>query len=460
MTTPPAAGPGREPARVPGDAGRIPAWGPFRRQLILSAGVLSLLVAGALVLVVHTALAGSNESAVAQVLSDRSTDVIRTADDATDGAALTAPTSRLEPGSAVYDESGDLVAGQVPGRLADQFAELSTSSESTTRRVGEDYQVLATPFTTTAGPSGVSVVAERLQPYETIEHTAMLVSILAGGLVVLLSLALTAWISRRALAPVAHMARTAEDWSAHDLERRFDLGPPSNEITALGHTLDGLLAKVAGVIRDEQRLTSELAHELRSPLTAVMGAVELLQMRTDLDGAAREDLAEVQASCQQMSVTISGLLALARAQADSEWTHSCVLRPLMQDVVGRSEITSPVLAIEPTLRIAAPEDMVRRAVSPVIENAARHGGTVTVAASRVAGDVLVRIHDEGPGVPHDSAGRIFDPGWTSGNGSGLGLALARRVARSIGGDVTLDDVPSMGDDQDRGATFVISLPAG
>ncbi len=441
------------------DPGRDTASGPLRRQLILLAGLLSLLVAGALVLVVHTAVAGSNESTVDQVLRDRTTEVVRATDRATEGASLRVPGAVLEPGTAVYDAQGRRISGQVPGPLRAQFAELSTSDQPTTLRVGEDYQVLSTPFTTAAGPAGVSVSAERLQPYEAIEHTATLVSVLAGGIVVLLALALTAWSSRRALAPVARMARTAEEWSEHDLDRRFDLGPPTNEITELGHTLDGLLAKVAGVIRDEQRLTSELAHELRSPLTAVKGNVELLLMRRDLDRELREDLTEVQSSCQQMTATISGLLALARAQTDPTRTQSCNLRSLMREVMGRSGILSPVVEIEPGLRVAAPEELVRRAVAPVVENAVRHSSAVTVEAEQVSGVVHLRVHDEGPGVPADKAGHIFDPGYTSGRGSGLGLALARRVARSIGGEVTLDATgPETAAAGPRGATFLIALP--
>ena len=70
-----------------------------------------------------------------------------------------------------------------------------------------------------------------------------------------------------ALRPVAHDdARAAEDWGAHDLDRRFELGPPRDELTGLAATLDGLLARIAASRRHEQRFASEVAHELRTPI--------------------------------------------------------------------------------------------------------------------------------------------------------------------------------------------------
>ena len=62
------------------------------------------------------------------------------------------------------------------------------------------------------------------------------------------------------------MTRDAEDWGAHDLDRRFELGPPRDELTGLAATLDGLLARIAASRRHEQRFASEVAHELRTPI--------------------------------------------------------------------------------------------------------------------------------------------------------------------------------------------------
>ena len=100
--------------------------------------------------------------------------------------------------------------------------------------------------------------------------------------------------------------------------------------------------------------------------------------------------------------------------------------------------------------------MVRRALAPLLENAHRHAASrVELVLSASGGRVRVAVRDDGPGVPAALGERAFDPGvrgdGENDGGAGLGLALARRLARSCGGDVTLGDGP--------GGCFVLDLPA-
>jgi signal transduction histidine kinase len=294
------------------------------------------------------------------------------------------------------------------------------------------------------------VLAEPLGPYEHNEHDALMVSAVAGALMVLLAVGVAEWISRRVLAPVREMADTAEQWSEHDLERRFDLGEPTDELRALGHTLDGLLAKVARAIRAEQRLTSELAHELRSPLTAIAGTAELIAMRPDLDEQLREDVEDIRTTCREMSETVTVLLDLARRSSSEtgEVTTGAELRAGLEarfpDAAGlRTDLAEGlVLADRPAIVLGA--------LAPVVENALRVSEHVAVSARRDGELVELVVVDDGPGVAEKLADRIFEPGVSLG-GSGLGLPLARRIARSAGGDVR--HVPAAG-----GATFVVRLP--
>ena len=85
------------------------------------------------------------------------------------------------------------------------------------------------------------------------------------------------------------MTSRAEDWGAHDLDRRFDLGPPRDELTGLAATLDGLLDRIAASRRHEQRFASEMAHELRTPIAGMRGRAELALERRDdaTDGRTR-----------------------------------------------------------------------------------------------------------------------------------------------------------------------------
>ncbi|HWU21462.1 MAG TPA: histidine kinase dimerization/phospho-acceptor domain-containing protein, partial [Nocardioides sp.] len=260
--------------------------GGFRRRLILLAGVGAAVVAAALGLVAQLILATTTNRTVERVIEDRSDAVIALIDAATPATRLTVPSRGVDPGVVVYDAAGHAVAGSEPPSLRSDFLALARTGRAASRST-DAYALHAEPFTTRSGAHGTVVVVEPLAPYEHQEAQALEVSVASGVLIVLLTVAVASWISHRALSPVADMARTAEEWSEHDLERRFDLGPPTDEIRALAHTLDGLLDKVGHAIRTEHRLTAELAHELRTPLTAIQGTADLMGMRTDLDPELR-----------------------------------------------------------------------------------------------------------------------------------------------------------------------------
>ena len=427
-----------------------------RRRLVALTGTLSAFVALGLVVIVQVVLAGASTDAVTRVLDDRADALISATGTASSGGGLSVPADRLEPGVAVYDATGALVAGFVAPAQQDTFDRLSDATGRTVVEVEDAYSAMARPFTLEDGTAGVVVLSEPVTPYENDERNALVVSVSAGLLMVLLAVALAAWISRRALAPVQTMAETAKEWSEHDLDRRFDLGPPTDEIRALGQTLDELLEKVATAIRAEQRLTSELAHELRSPLTGVQATAELMSMRTDLDDQLREDVADIMAGCREMATTMTVLLEIARRQADGDPAGSTTGGRLADAV--RQQVPDSRLTVDlpDAMVVNVPVEVVLRALAPVLDNALRVADRVTVTAGPTGqpGLVSVHVHDDGPGVDPTVVEQLFRPGTTdrAGTGSGLGLSLARRVARSVGGDVTL--VPGDG----AGATFAITLP--
>ncbi|KRA38207.1 MULTISPECIES: sensor histidine kinase [unclassified Nocardioides] len=411
--------------------------GSFRRQLVVLSATITAFAVVLLALIVQLVLSQTSTRSINRVLEERAEAVISSADAASTSTQLVVPDGALDAGVAVYDDKGTLVAGSEPPALAEQYADLVAAGHGT-RSVGETRRIRAHPFILASGVEGIVVVNERLGPYEEAEHYALLVSAITGMLAVLASAALAAWVSRRALAPVAAMASTAADWSEHDLGRRFELGAPTNEITALGKTLDTLLEKVDAAILSEQRLTAELAHELRTPLTAVQGTADLLAMRPDLEDDVRAEVEEIRAGSRRMGETITGLLQLARSGSPHGASAADVRRVLLQ--LSR-DATHPVeIDVGDRVRVALDETLVARAVGPVLENALRMAAHVRVSVVEVRdGMVGIAIDDDGPGVDPAIADRVFEPGHASGDhgGAGLGLPLAQRIARSAGGDVRL-----------------------
>lgn len=363
----------------------------------------------------------------------------------------------VEPGTRVYDASGRAIGGTVERDLsarADQLAARTLADgRARTAEAPNSYHLRAVPFRTDAGDHGVVVVTQDGAPYERSERYALMATVVLGVLVVALAGAGAWLVTRRALRPVQQMAERATDWSEHDLSHRFSLGPPTNELAALGETLDHLLDRVATAIRSEQRLTSELAHELRTPLTAVRASADLALLRPDGDPAVRDDLLEIRSAAERMAEVISTLLDLARSpEADRE---SAKADPV--DVLAAVESLVPDrLGFETEIPdgcppMAAPEDLAVRALAPLVDNAVQHARSVVSIAVRPCAERLeIAVTDDGPGVSDDVRRRLFDPGISGRGGTGLGLGIARRVARSLGGDVVLEDGSP--------TTFLLRLP--
>src|SRR5207247_583642 len=143
-------------------------------------------------------------------------------------------------------------------------------------------------------------------------------SVVFGVLVLLIVVFLVRWLVGASLRPVVRMTRQAADWSEHDLDHRFALGPPHDELTELAATLDGLLARVAASLRHERRFSAELSHELRTPLARVLAESELALRRDREPEEYRQALQLIQRNADQLSRTVDALVAAARYEAGGE----------------------------------------------------------------------------------------------------------------------------------------------
>ncbi len=358
--------------------------------------------------------------------------------------ALSNPVDSVQDSTWLYDADGRQILGPQAGRRVQSVVRSLSAVPSRTSTTKHDRLYLAGPVTI-GGPSprpGVLVVAQSLDPYED-TRTEILVGLVALGLLVTAgSTAVAAWTTARALAPVESMAGLAEDWSESDLDARFDGLGAEDEIAHLGHTLNLLLDRVAGALRGEQRLTSELAHELRTPLTGIRGELELALMAEPVP-ATRKRLERVIGLVDQMSGTITTLLAIARddiAHHHSTSVDAVVAATLNGRAAGEPVVRRPDPA--PGLRVGATTENAVRALSPLLDNALRYAhDQVTVSVRACERTVDITVSDDGPGVVGSGtdpeslfAAGVKAPGSP---GAGLGLALARRVAHTLGGDVSL-----------------------
>lgn len=271
---------------------------------------------------------------------------------------------------------------------------------------------------------------------------------------------LTGW----ALRPVEAMVEEAEEISAAELDRRLPVPRASDEVQHLATTLNQMLGRLEAATDRQRQFVSDASHELKTPLATLRTMLEVAADDPDfsewgslLAGLRREN--------ERMDSLVADLLTLARF--DERAPMSTREDVDLDQVIGRvSEQTArlfPSVEVDTTgieaVRVAGDGRALERLFTNLGANAARHA-TATVGFSCRAEDGLVRawVSDDGPGIPVADRERVFDRFVRLDEardrpvgGTGLGLAVARAIARSHGGDVRVVDSP-------RGATIEVELP--
>ena len=363
----------------------------------------------------------------------------------------------------IFDTRGRIEAPPSASRALDQAA-FRLAGGPTRTIDSHDTRLYATPIVTGGARTGTLVAGVGLRAYHQTARTSLLGSIafalLLFGFVVLAS----RWLLRHSLQPVAEMTRAATDWSEHAPDRRFARGEPHDELTSLAATLDTLLERLAVSLQREQRFSAEMSHELRTPLARVQAEVELALARERDPAEHREALVAIGRSAAQMTRTVDVLVAAART-ASSPVRGSADAREAIARAIEATRTTSGDEVIVPRLetprsgvRIAADEDVIERIVAPLLENACRHASSdAAVTVMRNGQSVLITVSDDGPGISPLELETIFQPGVRGRTredsaGAGLGLPLARRLARAASGEITAQPGP--------GGRFTVRLPAG
>jgi len=213
--------------------------------------------------------------------------------------------------------------------------------------------------------------------------------------------------------------------------------------------------------RDETTaVLRSVSHDLRSPLTAIGASAEMLADPDDAlsEGDRAELLASIRDQARRLDRLVANLLDLSRLEAGAARPHT-ELWPV-DELVGRAldaldgdeRVVVSLPAELPAVRADAAQ--LERVLVNLFENALRYSSPVEVRAGVASGDVVISIHDQGPGVATADRDSIFEPFWHgNGGGSGLGLAIARGFVKVNGGRLWVESEPG------HGATFSLALPA-
>lgn len=414
-------------------------------------GRLLLIVSASVVGVIIVAVVGLNIALRTSLLDDART----AARERAETAALAVAERAIERGKTVVEAAasvdawtrvGDVVhvpAGASPGADAAARQLLAESSGSSLEVPDESAMLGAAAIESGGITAGRAVAYLSLSPYERTERHILIASVAAGGLLALLVIVIAAWALRSALRPIDEMTTTAASWSEAGSTRRFERGEPVDEVSALAATLDRMLDRVQASLAHERQLTAEVSHELRTPLARIVAEADLALADGATADEGRRALAAMRADALRMDEAITALLDAARRQAEGT-PATCDAVDVVRRAIEAMQPPGHALAasVDATGPVPAGVDaaLLERIVSPVLENAWRHArSTVTARVERRGARVRVTVIDDGPGVQPGDAEAIFAPGRrgsaADGPGAGLGLALARRMARAAGGDV-------------------------
>lgn len=334
------------------------------------------------------------------------------------------------------------------------------------------YRALAKPL---SGTDGVVVVAIPLNDVDSTLRQLLLVELIVSA-ALLTGLAVLSYVMvRRDLRPLDAMTEAAGAIARGDLSQRVAPAPEGTEVGQLGTAFNTMLDEIEVAFAQRaasearlRRFLADASHEMRTPLTSILGYSELFELgvRDRPEDLARS-LRHIRDEASRMETLVDDLLALAQLDHERPLRVEPVdLASLLRRSVASIEASRPERHIG--LDLAGPrvvdgdDQRLRQVVDNLLVNAVTHTpeeAGIGVCLSGEDGWAVIAVHDDGPGIPPDDLPRIFDPFFRSdpsrsrhSGGSGLGLAIVAAVVAAHHGQVRV--VPG----ERQGVTFEVRLP--
>ena len=297
--------------------------------------------------------------------------------------------------------------------------------------------------------------------------------LLFAPLVLLISAGGGYWLSRRALAPVDALTRTAHNISGQDFSSRLETLDTGDELQRLSDTLNEMLDRIEKVFLQITQFTADASHELRTPISLIRTEAEVALRRERDADIYREALRHILSETEKMSVLIENLLELARADSGREFLkpRPVELGTMLQECVQEWKAPAALAGHEVSLDIReagrvcvmADEPALRRVFSILLDNAVKYTpapGSIHVSLEQREQSAVVSVSDNGIGISAAEQPRIFERFYRvdkargrAVGGSGLGLAIALWIVERHGGSISVNSATN------QGSRFSVSMPA-
>ncbi|MFB1487050.1 MULTISPECIES: ATP-binding protein [unclassified Thiocapsa] len=260
-------------------------------------------------------------------------------------------------------------------------------------------------------------------------------------------------LTRFIVLPIRRLQLAGQQVAAGDLSVRVahTVGNRTDDIARLAHDFDVMTERVEALLESQQRLMRDVSHELRSPLARLRALLSIARQRAGDADAPQIDRMETE--IERLDELIGEILTYSRLETQDHITrHATDIVDLVQNVVYDAELEGQ--EADKQIRLDAPASLllkldsglIQRAVENVIRNALKYTGEGTMIEVRILSEsdsVRITVDDQGPGVPPNAIGQIFEPFYrvgdsrsTQSGSGGVGLAIAERSIRLHGGSMT------------------------
>lgn len=314
----------------------------------------------------------------------------------------------------------------------------------------------------------ITVARSQAELDANLGRLAFWVSVLPVG-AWLVAAALGRWFCARAIRPVLQMAERARSMTGADFRTRLPIAHSGDELADLGGAFNVLLDRLQQTYEQQRRFTGDAAHQLRTPLTVLLGQVDVALLRPRPEAEYRRALGVLREQTLELQQMVESLLFLARSDEDAvlpgtgridlaEW-----LPEYLQKWSGHPRRNDLQLDVKTHAAVTASTSLLAQLLDNLVANALKYSeefSPVTVHVERRENEVAIAVNDEGRGIAAEERKAIFEPFFRSAEarqsgiaGTGLGLAIAARIAQALRGRLTCES------ELGRGSTFTLHLPA-
>jgi signal transduction histidine kinase len=353
---------------------------------------------------------------------------------------------------------------QIPKDLLDQVR-----LDEQVRFTQKNYEGIGFLYTGPYDRFVVIVAATDIYGLNKLKNLRTILLIVFGASIIIFFISATFYVGN-VLKPISKVVQEVDDISATSLHRRVDEGNGTDEISRLAQTFNSMLARLETAFTTQKQFIANASHEIRNPLTALLGQIDVCLMAARTSGEYENVLRSLREDITNLKTVSNRLLLLAQASLESEkqfslhrcdqilWEAKSDLSKMNPDYNVLIEL-APEIDDERSLSVMGDEQLLKGAFINIMDNACKYSSnhSVNVHLSHTSEHIVIKFQDEGIGISLADKTHIFEPFYRGNNvnttkGNGIGLSLVYRIIKSHSGHISIDSTIG------KGTLVTVSLP--